>query len=85
MARRARPQLIPTAGESVNALLGAIVFTSVALLTVIVDLLRAHGRVLRALHAIDRIESDARDRSGRIDATANSASRLGSSPTPPRS
>ena len=32
------------------ALVGALLFTVVALLLVVVDLLRSHGRVLRALH-----------------------------------
>jgi hypothetical protein len=69
----------------VSALLGAMVLTAVALVAVIVDLLRTHGRVLRALHAIDPDDSSLQELEGRSSPRALSASLPESPPTPPRS
>ena len=41
-----------------SALIGAVVFTVFALIVVVIDLLRAHGRILRTLHAIDPADGD---------------------------
>jgi hypothetical protein len=38
--------------ELMAALGGALLFTTLALLVVVVDLLRSHGRVLRTLHEL---------------------------------